>query len=76
MQVNIHQAKTQLSRLGELVLTGEKVVIAKAGKPYMELIPHRENRRPRTPGRLKGRIVMAEDFEATPAEINDAFEAD
>ena len=76
MQVNIHEAKTQLSRLGELVLKGEKVIIAKAGKPYMELIPHRAHQQPRTPGRLKGQIVMSADFDETPAEITDAFESD
>lgn len=76
MQVNIHEAKTQLSRLGELVLKGEKVVIAKAGKPYLDLVPHRENRKPRTPGRLKGQIRIAEDFDQTPEDVIDTFEDD
>ncbi|MDZ7808907.1 MAG: hypothetical protein U5L11_00655 [Arhodomonas sp.] len=45
MQVNIHQAKTQLSRLAELVSKGEKVVIAKAGKPYVDLVLNSGERR-------------------------------
>ena len=69
MQVNIHEAKSQLSQLGELVLKGEPVVIAKAGRPYLDLVPHREQRKSRTPGRLKGQIPMAEDFDKTPEEV-------
>ena len=41
-QVNMHEAKSRLSELGELVWKGEKVVIARAGKPYLDLLPHRE----------------------------------
>jgi antitoxin (DNA-binding transcriptional repressor) of toxin-antitoxin stability system len=74
MQVNIHEAKSQLSKLGELVVNGERVVIAKSGKPYLDLIPHREQQEPRTPGRLKGQIHMAEDFDRTPEEVVAAFE--
>ncbi|MFP4614783.1 MAG: type II toxin-antitoxin system Phd/YefM family antitoxin [Thiohalorhabdus sp.] len=74
MQVNIHEAKTKLSKLGELVLKGERVVIARAGKPYLDLVPHRERTEPRAPGRFKGRIHMAEDFDATPEEVIRDFE--
>lgn len=74
MQVNMHEAKSQLSKLGEKAWEGETVVIAKAGKPYLDLIPHRENVKPREPGRLKGQIVIAEDFDKTPSEIIDGFE--
>ena len=42
MKVNMHEAKSQLSRLGELAWQGEEIVIAKAGKPYLDLVPHRE----------------------------------
>ena len=76
MQVNIHEAKSQLSKLAELVWKGEKVVIAKAGKPYMDLVPHREDLPKRRPGRLKGQIEMAEDFDQTPEEVVQDFEAD
>jgi len=43
MQVNVHQAKSQLSRLLELVEEGETVVIARHGKPVAELVPARRN---------------------------------
>jgi antitoxin (DNA-binding transcriptional repressor) of toxin-antitoxin stability system len=74
IQVNMHEAKTQLSQLAERVWDGERVVIAKAGKPYLDLLPHQEATRTRQPGRLKGRIRMAADFDQTPEEILDAFE--
>jgi antitoxin (DNA-binding transcriptional repressor) of toxin-antitoxin stability system len=73
-QVNMHEAKSRLSELGELVWKGEKVVIAKAGKPYLDLLPHRPERRERKPGLLKGKIRIARDFDATPPEVIDAFE--
>lgn len=73
-QVNMHEAKSQLSKLGELAWSGEKVVIAKAGKPYLDLVPHEGSAQPRRPGRFKGQITLATDFDATPAEVLDAFE--
>lgn len=69
----MHEAKSQLSRLGELAWQGENVVIAKAGKPYLNLVPYRETRKQRKPGRLKGRIHIAPDFDETPQEIIDSF---
>lgn len=75
-QVNMHEAKSKLSELGELVWKGERVVIAKAGKPYLDLLPHKESRKNRIPGRLAGRIKVAPDFDATPPEIVEMFEAD
>ena len=73
MQVNMHEAKSQLSRLGELAWNGEQIVIAKAGKPYLDLVPHRP-RSPRKLGLLKGRIWVASDFDETPPDVIDAFE--
>lgn len=73
MQVNMHEAKSQLSRLGELAWKGEAIVIAKAGKPYLDLVPHRA-RTPRKLGLLKGRIWIAPDFDETPMEVIEAFE--
>ena len=76
VQVNMHEAKAQLSRLGELACKGERVVIAKNGKPYLDLVPHQEERlrEPRKPGALKGQIWMAPDFDETPQEVIDLFE--
>jgi antitoxin (DNA-binding transcriptional repressor) of toxin-antitoxin stability system len=76
MQVNMHEAKSKLSALAEKVWQGETVVIAKAGKPYLDILPHRENRTPRQPGRFKGQIRIADDFDETPEEIISAFEGD
>ena len=73
-QVNMHEAKSRLSELGELVWKGERVVIARAGKPYLDLLPHRETRKARVPGRLAGQIRVADDFDSTPAEVLDSFE--
>ncbi len=71
-QVNIHQAKTHLSRLLERVVQGEEIVIAKSGRPVARLVPIRSE--PRRPGRLKGKIRMADDFDAPlPEEIAAAF---
>ncbi len=76
MQVNMHEAKSQLSKLGEKAWQGERVVIAKSGKPYLDLVPHREERKTRTPGRFKGQIKVADDFDTTPDEILEAFEGE
>jgi len=73
-KVNMHEAKSQLSRLGELAWQGERIVIARAGKPYLDLLPHREERPARQPGRLKGQITLADDFDVTPASVIDDFE--
>jgi prevent-host-death family protein len=69
MQVNMHEAKTRLSQLGERVLKGETVVIAKAGKPLFDLVSHRANHIPRKPGRLKGQIELSPDFDETPEDL-------
>ena len=73
-QVNMHEAKSRLSELGELAQKGEKVVIAKAGKPYLDLLPHREHVAERQPGRLAGKIRMKPDFDQTPDELVADFE--
>ena len=73
-QVNMHEAKSKLSELGELVWKGEQVIIAKAGKPYLDLLPHKETRKNRVPGRLKGQIKIASDFDTTSTELIADFE--
>lgn len=72
--VNIHEAKTHLSRLVDEVHNGEEIVIAKAGKPMVRLAPLRAQGVPRRPGGLKGKIWISEDFDAPlPEEIAAAF---
>ena len=73
-QVNIHEAKTHLSRLVERAAGGEDIVIAKAGKPLAKLVRFEAPRVPRKPGALKGRIKIATDFDAPlPESIARAF---
>lgn len=76
MQVNIHEAKTQLSRLLEELSEGrlQEVIIAKAGKPVARLIPYTaEASGPRGPGLLKGKIWMAPNFDAPDSELEALF---
>lgn len=72
--VNIHEAKTHLSRLVERVEAGEEVVIARAGRPVARLIRFRPRTDPRTPGFWRGRVHLAPDFDQTDGELLDAFE--
>ncbi|MGH8911215.1 MAG: type II toxin-antitoxin system Phd/YefM family antitoxin [Acidimicrobiia bacterium] len=72
--VNMHEAKTQLSRLVERAARGEDIVIARAGRPAARLIAYEEPRVARVPGLLAGQLEVAEDFDITPIELIDAFE--
>ena len=74
MQIaNISEAKAQLSALIEKVLSGEEVIIGKAGKPVARLIKYENNNRGRRPGALKGKIKIAADFDELPDDISKAF---
>jgi antitoxin (DNA-binding transcriptional repressor) of toxin-antitoxin stability system len=70
----MHEAKTKLSELGELAWKGEKIVIAKAGKPFLDLYPHKETKSARKPGRFKGAINISDDFDNTSEDLIDTFE--
>jgi len=73
--VNIHEAKTHLSKLLVRVREGEEVIIAKAGKPIARLVPMREKPLRRTPGSAKGKVLIAPDFdEPLPESILEVFE--
>jgi prevent-host-death family protein len=61
--VNIHSAKTHLSRLLERVRLGEEVILAKAGKPIARLVPLAETAMQRLPGSAQGVIAIGEDFD-------------
>ncbi|HLX24182.1 MAG TPA: type II toxin-antitoxin system Phd/YefM family antitoxin [Usitatibacter sp.] len=60
--VNIHEAKTHLSRLVERVQAGEEIVIANAGRPVARLVPIEDARKPVRIGGLKARIAVPDDF--------------
>jgi len=75
MQVNMHEAKTQLSRLVDRALGGEEIVIARNGKPVARLVPAHEKPQPRIPGAWKGKIWLADDWDSdeTNQEIEKLF---
>jgi prevent-host-death family protein len=74
MEVNIHHAKTHLSRLLEKVALGEEVVIAKAGKPIARLVPFGKTPRNRVLGTAKGDFVVPKDFnKPLPKDVEDSF---
>lgn len=74
MMINIHEAKTHLSRLVERAAAGEVLIISKAGRPMAKLVPYTESGRRRVPGRWRNQVRVAPDFDATPEEILSAFE--
>ncbi len=73
-KVNMHEAKSQLSRLGKLAWAGEEVVIAKAGEPYLRLEPYRERLEKRQLGGLEGKIWLSPDFDEPDEELIDLIE--
>jgi prevent-host-death family protein len=73
--INIHEAKTQLSKLLQRVIAGEEIVIAKAGKPVARIVPFAQKPVQRVPGTAKGTIWIAPDFSAPlPDDLLDEFE--
>jgi prevent-host-death family protein len=74
MEVNIHEARTHLSRLLEKGAMGEEVIIAKAGKPLAKLVPISSERPRFKLGSAKGEFVVPDDFnDPLPKEIEDLF---
>ena len=71
--VNIHEGKTQLSRLIAEVVAGDEIVIAKAGKPLVRLVAVAASEGPRPLGRLAGKVVEAEDCWESDPEIDALF---
>jgi len=61
--VNIHDAKTHLSRLVERVEAGEEIVIARAGRPVARLVPIRARTQPRVPGLWRDQVTIGPDFD-------------
>jgi prevent-host-death family protein len=75
--INIHEAKTHLSRLVARVEAGEEIVLARGGRPVARLVPMTVRTHPRRLGRLRGQLWIAPDFDAPDvnAEITRDFEA-
>ena len=71
--VNVHEAKTHLSRLLDAAAAGEEIIIAKAGKPVAKLVPIEKPKR--KPGALKGTFIMDDSFfDPLPDEVLDVME--
>ena len=71
--INLNEAKANLSRLVDAAAAGEEIIIAKAGKPIVRLLPV-ENPAPRQPGIAKGRVTDA-FFEPLPEQELSAWDA-
>ena len=72
---NIHEAKSQLSKLIEHAMSGEEVIIAKAGQPMVRLVPIHIDASPRVGGQWHGLVKIADDFDSLPDDIAAAFGA-
>lgn len=72
--VNVHQAKSQLSKLMEQAESGEEVIIARAGKPAVRLVPFSTQGTERRAGIWRNQVSIAEDFDTLPDELMSAFE--
>lgn len=74
--VNIHEAKTNLSKLLEKALNGEEIVIARAGKPLVRLVPIEEKEKEDWFGMDEGKVWISEDFDTLDPEILALFNGD
>jgi prevent-host-death family protein len=73
--VNMHEAKSTLSRLVDEASAGEEIIIAKAGKKKVKLVPVESDHKPRIGGQWRGKVWMADDFDAPlPDDMIDAME--
>ncbi len=75
-QVNVHQAKTHLSRLIDEIANGteKEIIIAKSGKPKAKLVPFDDKPVKRLRGLMKGKIKMSKNFEdPLPVEVIQSF---
>jgi len=71
--VNVHEAKTHLSRLLQRVEAGEEIIIGRAGQPVAQLVPYEPKRKKRRGGQWQGRIWISPDFDAPDPELEKLF---
>jgi prevent-host-death family protein len=75
VRVNVHEAKTHLSRLLAQVRNGQEIIISEAGKPVARLVPIEERLAKRVAGSARSNVIIAEDFDAPiPEFILNSFE--
>ena len=73
MITNISETKAQLSALIKKVMSGQEVIIGKAGKPVAKLVRYKRTEKPRHPGALRGKIKISDDFDELPEDVAEAF---
>jgi prevent-host-death family protein len=71
--INIHEAKTHLSRLVQRVEAGEEITLARAGRPVARLVPYRARRAPRRAGLWKERVWIGPDFDEPLPDFEQAL---
>lgn len=70
--VNMHEAKTNLSKLVQRAAAGEEIILAKAGEPVAKIVAYTAPpKKPRVPGSMKGKIWIAPDFDEIPEEFEE-----
>lgn len=74
-QVNMHEAKTRLSELVERSLNGERIVLARSGRPVAEIVPYNVSAQPRRGGRWHGAARIPDDFDAPAPDVEELFGA-
>ncbi|MEU5594641.1 type II toxin-antitoxin system prevent-host-death family antitoxin [Streptomyces sp. NPDC020298] len=72
-QYNVHDAKTNFSRILQLVETGEEIIISRAGEPVAKVVPFRPTVNRTDYGTLRGQVHIPEDFDELPDDIADTF---
>ncbi len=73
---NIHEAESQLSRLIEMAIAGEEVILSKAGKPVVKLVPDLDQASSCPLGVWQGKVKIAEDFDPLPPDLASAFQGE
>ena len=74
--VNVYEAKPHLSQLLELVVSGEEVIIARAGKPMDRLKAYQGDKGMRKLGYWRGKVKIEKDFDALPVSFSKAFQGE
>ena len=76
IMVNVHEAKTHLSKLIKRAAAGEEVVVATAGRPVAKIVAYDGPSEPRTPGQFAGQIEIGPGFDELPPGFGEAFGAE
>ncbi len=72
-KTNLHEAKTNLSKLVDLAQHGEEIIICKAGNPVAKLIAYKPKKEKRKPGTWAGKVTIKKDFDKLPEDFMKYF---